>query len=151
MSGASDNAKKSEISETTPSKKFATISKQKSPLHLSADEHTPRFSASQGGLRAKSPVSDFNVSPGPACYNTGVDSCVRKPDRQHSFRLTKRFQETKPAAKPEAAFYDTRPAVHLLLKKGPSVKITTAKRVIAPHLFHAKNSKAIVLGVSLKE
>ena len=59
--------------------------------------------------------------------------------------------EIKPAAKPDAGFYDTRPAVHLLLKKGPSVKITTAKRVIAPHLFNAKNSKAIIAGVTLKE
>jgi hypothetical protein len=57
----------------------------------------------------------------------------------------------RPAASPDAGFYDTRPSVHLLRKKEPVIAIPTAKRVIAPHNFHGKNSKAILTGVTLKE
>lgn len=102
-------------------------------------------------MKSRNSISDFNLSPGPACYETRVDSCIRKPERQTSFTTQKRFAEARPAASPEAGFYDTRPSVHLLLKKEPVIKIPTAKRVIAPHNFNAKNSKAILSGVTLKE
>ena len=142
---ASDQAKSdnSKNKGGSPNRKFSSIT-QKPYIYLSNGEHTPRFSVTN---RAKSPqsisVSDFGISPGPADYDTRVNSCHKNIQRQPSFTTEKRFLNlNKPAARPEAGFYDTRPAIHLLLKKGPTVCIPTQKRVISPHLFNAKNAKA---------
>jgi hypothetical protein len=56
----------------------------------------------------------------------------------------------KPAISPDAALYDTRPKLTLLLKTAPSVRIAEAKRHINPHNFHAKNAGAFRKGIALK-
>ena len=148
LSGKSDNSERL----LSKNKFVSTISKERDNSLKFRDEHTPRFSVTnRTNIKSPNSCSDFNISPGPACYDTRVESCVRSRERQPSFTTEKRFIEVKQAALPEAGFYDTRPSVHLLLKKGPSVKITTAKRVIAAHNFHAKNGKAFVKGITLKE
>ena len=58
--------------------------------------------------------------------------------------------EAKPLLQPDAPLYDTRPAVYLLHRVQPRVRIAEAKREISPHLFNQKNSKAIIKGVFLK-
>lgn len=81
-------------------------------------------------------------TPGPACYHTGVESCIKTPEKQITFTTAPRFVERKPSVNPDAPFYDTRPALYLLHKKQPRIRIAEAKREISPHLFHAKNSRA---------
>ena len=107
--------------------------------------HTPRFSTTQrGGMSSTITLdrSDLISTPGPACYETRVDSCVRESSKQTSFTTAARWQVRKPTVNPEAPLYDTRPSSYLLHKKQPRVRIAEAKREISPHLFHAKNSNA---------
>ena len=93
---------------------------------------------------------EMEASPGPACYETRVNSCIRSPERQTTIPKTKRFLLPRPAASPEAGFYDTRPKLHVLLKTAPTVRIAEAKREINPHNFHAKNARAFRKGIALK-
>lgn len=106
--------------------------------------HTPRFSATQHGINSTLTMdrSDIMSTPGPACYETRVESCVREPAKQTSFTTAPRWAIHKPTVNPDAPLYDTRPASFLLHKNQPRVKIAEAKREISPHLFHAKNSSA---------
>lgn len=126
MRTASDQAKSDNNNQNKRSPGRSVSSNTQKPyLYLSNGEHTPRFSVTN---RAKSPqsisVSDFNISPGPADYETRVNSCQKTIHRQPSFTTEKRFLVlNKPATRPDAPFYDTRPAIHLLLKKGPTVCI----------------------------
>ena len=89
-------------------------------------------------------------SPGPACYETRVNSCLREPAKQTSFTTEVRWKQKKPLVNPDAPLYDTRPSLHLFHKQMPRVRITTAKRDISPELFNAKNNRAIIKGVFLK-
>ena len=92
----------------------------------------------------------MQATPGPACYETRVDSCIRQPNRQTSFTTAPRWHTNRPAANPAAPLYDTRPKSWLLHKMQPRVRITEAKRQISPTLFDAKNSIAVMKGVYLK-
>lgn len=119
--------------------------------------YTPRFSLKSRGQSVSMPMSHMSqtmdisgASPGPASYETRVDSCIRAPCRQHTIQTAKRFMEPRPAASPEAGFYDTRPKLRLLLRTAPTVRIAEAKRDINPHNFHAKNAKAFLKGIALK-
>ena len=106
--------------------------------------HTPRFSATQRGMSSTITLdrSDLISTPGPACYETRVDSCVKNRSKQTSFTTATRWKVLKPTVNPEAPLYDTRPSSYLLHKKQPRVRIAEAKREISPHLFHAKNAHA---------
>ena len=129
----------------------ANSNKKKSSYHrggiATSSMHTPRFSQTQRGgatmsshMTAPLDRSDVLSTPGPACYETRVDSCVREPAKQTSFTTAVRWKVRKPTVNPEAPLYDTRPSSYLLHKKQPRVRIAEAKREISPHLFHAKNS-----------
>ena len=124
----------------------ANSNKKKSYRIATSSMHTPRFSQTQRGGPMSSHMtiavdrSEVLSTPGPACYETRVDSCVREHAKQTSFTTAARWQVRKPTVNPEAPLYDTRPSSYLLHKKQPRVRIAEAKREISPHLFHAKNS-----------
>jgi hypothetical protein len=115
---------------------------------------TPRFSLKQRGQSVSMPVGrstlEIDASPGPACYETRVDSCIKAPCKQTTIPKATRFVQPRPAASPEAGFYDTRPKLRLLLRTAPTVRIAEAKRDINPHNFHAKNARAFLKGIALK-
>jgi hypothetical protein len=97
--------------------------------------HTPRFTKMNNNSRSNTPFSagDREMSPGPDCYDTRVNSCYLAEHRKISFTRAKRFLEVnKPSATPNAALYDTRPAVSLLLRRMARVRIPEAKRDISP-------------------
>ena len=117
--------------------------------------HTPRFSVTQKTRNLNASMSSLDGStsvptPGPACYETRVNSCVRNTIKQMSFTTAPRWSKGKPTVNPAAPLYDTRPSSWLLHKTQPRVRMTEAKRDISPELFHAKNSIAVVKGVFLK-
>ena len=114
--------------------------------------NTPRFSHTNR-TQASILTLDTHVvpSPGPACYETRVNSCVRNTIKQIKIPMAKRFTAPKPIVNPHAPLYDTRQAVVVLRKRSPTVRIAEAKRKISPHLFHAKCSKAISKGLFMKQ
>ena len=71
------------------------------------------------------------LSPGPACYETRVNSCVRSPEKQTSFTTAPRFgARRRPTVNPEAPLYDTRPSTFILRRNQPKVSIPISKRDI---------------------
>ena len=80
--------------------------------------HTPRFSThNRGGGKSVASFDQSVIStPGPACYETRVDSCLKEPAKQMTFTTAQRWVIRKPVVNPEAPFYDTRPSTYLLHK-----------------------------------
>lgn len=103
---------------TGESPDYSNVSASAKKRIMANSMHTPRFSqtnrtSSQIGLERSTIMS----TPGPACYNTGVESCIKTPEKQITFTTAQRFVEKKPTVNPDAPFYDTRPALYLLHKK----------------------------------
>jgi hypothetical protein len=151
---------KSPVNETTPlksPKKFITLQDERI-FHRRTQSVTPQAkifnpvtitnqaATSPNHMRTfvTTPDSDSNTkvtpfkledetSPGPSYYNSRIHSCILAEHRQISFTKAKRFiTANKPSALPTASLYDTRNAVHVLLKKFARVGFTQAKREISP-------------------
>jgi hypothetical protein len=119
------------------------------PKHFDTLSGTFTSKASgRGGHRfLKQHLADLHTTvPGPAAYDTRINSCIQSPEKQTSIGKAKRFKAALPDHSP---VYDTRPAVHLLRKVVGGGTMTRAERKIQSHLFAAKNSGVIVKGIHM--